>query len=138
MALTSPPKRAISRTYFEAMYELAEADGRNRVCTPDTARFVCACAISFSKSDMARSPLMMKSAPSSLARSTTSFENWVMRTLSRWASDSAMICLRSSSEKRPSPFWGFRMAATMTWSKRYAAVSMISRCPLWNGSNEPG
>ena len=45
------------------------------MCTPETLRFICACAISVSKSDTARRPLMMKSAPTSFATSTTSFAN---------------------------------------------------------------
>ena len=39
---TSPPKRAMSRMYFDAMAELAEAEGRNRVCTPETFRLIWA------------------------------------------------------------------------------------------------
>ena len=36
------------------------------------------------------------------------------------------------------PFWGLRTAATTTSSKSLEARSTISRCPLWNGSKEPG
>jgi hypothetical protein len=42
MLETSPPKRAISRMYFEATAELADAEGKNRVCTPDTFRLIWA------------------------------------------------------------------------------------------------
>ena len=34
---------------IEKRVEFADADGRKSVCTPDTARFICACAISFSR-----------------------------------------------------------------------------------------
>ena len=69
---TSPPKRAMSRMYLDAMAELADADGRNRVCTPETFRLIWAWEISLSKSMVDRRPLMMKSAPISAATSTTS------------------------------------------------------------------
>src|SRR3954471_24172890 len=45
---TSPPKRAMSRMYFDAIAALAEADGRNTVWTPETLRLIWACAISLS------------------------------------------------------------------------------------------
>ena len=61
-----------------------------------------------------------------------------MRTLSRCATDSTRISLRSSRSNIGSPFCGLRMAATMTSSKSADATSMISRWPLWIGSNEPG
>ena len=50
MLVTSPPKRAMSRMSLDATAELADADGRNSVCTPDTLRFICAWEISLSKS----------------------------------------------------------------------------------------
>ena len=115
---TSPPKRAMSRMYFEATAELAEADGRNSVCTPDTLRFTWAWEISLSKSMVERRPLMMKSAPISLATSTTSLAKLTTSTLSTWASDSSIICLRSSRSKSGSPFCGLRIVATTTVSKR--------------------
>ena len=62
----------------------------------------------------------MKSAPTSFATSTTSLENCMTRTLSRCASDSSIMALRSSSENSGSPFCGLRMAATTTSSNRYA------------------
>jgi len=86
--------------------------------------------LSFSKSDTARRPFTMKSAPTSWASWTTRLENIVTRTLSRCATHSLSICSRSPSENSGSPFCGFRIAATTTWSNRRAAVSMISRCPL--------
>src|SRR3546814_5354186 len=46
---TSPHQRAMSRMYFAAMAELADADGRNSVWTPDTLRLICAWEISLSK-----------------------------------------------------------------------------------------
>src|SRR3546814_6876656 len=72
---TSPPQRAMSRMYFDAMAELADADGRNSVWTTDTLRLICAWEISLSKSMVERRPLMMKSAPTSAARSTTSLRS---------------------------------------------------------------
>ena len=48
------------------------------------------------------------------------------------------IASRSSRSNSGSPFCGLRMAATMTSSKSRDAVSMISRWPLWIGSNDPG
>src|SRR4051812_1540870 len=50
---TSPPNREISRMYFDAIAELADADGMKSVCTPDTFKLACACAISLSKSTTA-------------------------------------------------------------------------------------
>ena len=61
-----------------------------------------------------------------------------MRTLSRCDVVSPMSCWRSARVKSGSPFWGLRTAATTTSSNRPAATSMISMCPLWIGSNEPG
>src|SRR4029453_11220118 len=80
----------------------------------------------------------MKSAPTSRARSTTRLENIVILMLSRWATDSSIIPCRSSRLKRGSPFWGLRTwAPTTSWNSR-DATSMMPRCPLWIGSNEPG
>ena len=58
--------------------------------------------------------------------------------MSRCASDSLIIASRSSSVNAGSPFCRLRMAATTTSSNRRAAVSMISMCPLWMGSKDPG
>jgi hypothetical protein len=73
--VTSPPKRAISRMSLDATKECSDAEGMNRVSTPEIARFIWACCSSDSKSDTARRPLTMKSAPTSRARSTTRLEN---------------------------------------------------------------
>ena len=93
---TSPPKRAMSRMYFDATAELADADGRNSVCTPDTLRFTCAWEISLSKSIVERRPLMMKSAPTSAATSTTSLAKLIDLDVVEVASDSRIISSRSS------------------------------------------
>ena len=60
----------ISRRSFDATNECSVADGMNRVSTPEILRFMWAWCISDSKSDTARSPLTMTSAPTSRARST--------------------------------------------------------------------
>ena len=135
---TSPPKRAMSRMYFDAMAELADADGRNRVCTPETFRLIWAWEISLSKSMVERRPLMMKSAPMSAATSTTSLAKLSTSMLSRWPSDSSIISSRSARVNSGSPFCGLRIVATTTSSKRWDAVSISSTCPLWIGSNDPG
>ena len=123
---------------FDARNDDFDAEGMKRVCTPETALFICAIWSSFSKSDTARRPLMMKSASISLARSTTSDENIVMLTLPRWPTDSWIISSRSSRLNEPPPFCGLRIAATTTSSNSSDAVVMISIWPLWTGSNEPG
>ena len=61
-----------------------------------------------------------------------------MRTLPRWEVASAIIACRSARENRGSPFWGLRTAATTTSSNGFETTSMISRWPLWMGSNDPG
>ena len=136
---TSPPKRAISRMNFEARTELADADGRNTVSTPETLWFICA---------MLQLVLEVGHGPQALddevgtdvlrRRRRRASRTSTPRTLSRCASDSSIIASRSSSENSGSPFCGLRIAATTTSSKRYAAVSMISMWPLWRGSNDPG
>ena len=68
----------------------------NRVSTPDTLWFIWAICSSDSKSDTARSPLTMKSAPTLRARSTTRLENMVTWTLSRWATLSSSMASRSA------------------------------------------
>ena len=127
MEPTSPPKRAISRISLDARKEWDDADGMNSVSTPEMAWFIWAICSSLSKSETARSPLTMKSAPTSRARSTTRLENMVKVTFSRCERLSLIIASRSSRENSGSPFCGLRMAATTTSSKRWAARSMISR-----------
>ena len=61
-----------------------------------------------------------------------------MRTLSRCDVASSISACRSSSVNSGSPFCGLRTAATTTSSNSREATSMISRCPLWIGSNDPG
>ena len=63
MSETSPPKRAISRISFEARNELPDADGMKSVWTPEIVWFIWAICSSVSKSETARRPLTMKSAP---------------------------------------------------------------------------
>ena len=65
MESTSPPKRAISRISLDARNEWEDAEGMNSVSTPDMAWFIWAICNSLSKSETARSPLTMKSAPMS-------------------------------------------------------------------------
>ena len=128
--------------YFEARNELADADGMNRVWTPDgpeIARFIWAWAISDSKSDRARSPLMMKSAPTSWASVDHELvevgDGDVVEVGERLLDELLALV---EVEERLHPSGGCTMAATTTSSNRWQAVSTISRCPLWNGSNEPG
>ena len=123
---------------FDARYECDEPDGMNMVSTPDTRLFIWAIISSDSKSETTRRPLTMKSAPTSRARSTTRLENMVIRTLSRCDVASAIRSWRSSSVNSGSPFCGLRTAATTTSSNSRDATSMISMCPLWIGSNDPG
>ena len=56
-----------------------------------TGRFICAIISSDSKSDTTRRPFTMKSASSSLARSTTRLANIVTETFGQWATDSWII-----------------------------------------------
>src|SRR5579883_3069353 len=135
---TSPPNLATSRSRREAMNECFELVGMKRVSTPDSCRFIWAIWSSFSKSDTARSPFTMAVASTSRATFTTRVDIDTTRIPSRWARDSSTMCLRSSSPKSGSLFWGLRTAATTTSSKRRAARSTTSRCPLWKGSKEPG
>jgi hypothetical protein len=80
----------------------------------------------------------MKSAPLAGQVHHQADENSVTRTLSRWADGLVEHLLRSSRVNRGSPFCGLRTDATTTSSKSLAATSMMSRWPLWIGSNEPG
>ena len=108
------------------MKELADVDGRKTVCTPATLRFVWAICSSLSKSDTARRPFTMKSAPSRRARVTTNSPNMVVRTFGRCANVSFSMASRCSMLNSVVPFWGLRIAATITSSNSSAAISTSS------------
>ena len=122
----------------EEMNEYIAPVGMNRVSIPESWLFICDICSSSSKSDTARNPRMITSACSSgppRRRASTS------RPPRRWRSarpTRGSSARASSGENTGSVFSALRSTATMTRSKRRCARSTISRCPLWNGSNDPG
>ncbi len=105
---------------------------------PDSSRFIWAICSSLSKSPTARRPFTIAVAPTSRATSTTRVDIDTTLTVGRWASDSATISSRASTEKSGSAFCGFLSTATTTESNNLVARSTTSRCPLWNGSKDAG
>src|SRR5687768_14433710 len=96
-------------------------------------------SISYSKSEIARSPLTIARAPTLWANSTTSTSNEADRTLPRWAIASSMKPSRSSVENSVPPLrTGWLTIATTTSSNIAAARWITSRCPFVIGSYEPG
>ena len=137
--LTSPPKRAMSRMYFDARNEFADADGRNRCARPRRRSSSAPAAARSRSRTTARRPLTMKSAPTLLRPGRRpAWRTGRPRRCRGGPATPRGSASRSSSANSGSPFCGLRIAATTTSSNRRAAVSMISRCPLWIGSNEPG
>src|SRR4051794_27015535 len=95
---------------------------------------------SYSKSEMARSPLTIAVAPFCLANATSRLSKDFISTFSREFTSARMNSSRSLVLKTVSdPFrTGLSTTATTTLSKTLAARPMMSRCPKVTGSYVPG
>src|SRR6185436_2335976 len=94
---------------------------------------------SYSKSEIARSPLTIDMAPFSRAKSTTSLSNVSTRTLGRWLVASSMNATRSSALNSVLLLRTEALTtATISSSNIGAARLMTSTWPLVIGSYEPG
>ena len=92
-------------------------------------------SISYSKSEIARSPFTIARAPIRWANSTTSTSNGSARTLPRCSVAASMNPRRSSMSKSVRPLrMGRFTTATTTSSKISDVLLMTSRCPNVIGS----
>ena len=124
---------------FDARNEWADADGMNTVCDPgDGLVHLGHLQLGLEVGHGAQA-LDDEVGADLAGQVDDQAENIVTSTLSRCATTLVRSCAsRSSRSNSGSPFCGLRMAATMTPSNSRDAVSMISRWPLWIGSNDPG
>src|SRR5262249_52002909 len=92
--LTSPPKRAISRTIVEDMKRYCSEGVRNKVSTSGYRfRFIPAIWNSYSKSDTARRPRRITRASTECTKSISSEENPMTLTFRNVASTSRAIAM---------------------------------------------
>src|SRR5262245_14114331 len=89
---TSPPKRATSRTRLDDRNECCGLVDRKNVSMPDRRWFICAICNSWSKSETARSPLMIAVTSCSRAKSTSRPLKNSMRMLEMCSVASFSIC----------------------------------------------
>src|ERR671922_1039176 len=94
---------------------------------------------SYSKSEIARSPLTIAFAPRARANSTTRLENGSTRTLPRWDVAASMNAIRSSALNSDLLLRTDALTtATISSSNIDEARVITSMCPCVIGSYEPG
>src|SRR3954469_5379510 len=133
---TSPPKMASSLTPLDErkLYwglAMMKIDSISGACL----RLSCVISASYSKSEIARSPLTIATAPFSRANSTTRTLNGSARTLVRWPVACSINAIRCSASKSDFDLRTEALTTAITTSSNsFDARVMTSRCPFVIGS----